>query len=82
MDEVAREARAAERKFKACRGLAVTPAMPAPLEKKEEWWRWQILLHGDSAKGIAAACDHVLPKEARITDALRILVDIDAVFLA
>ena len=82
MDEVAREARAAERKFKACRGLEVTPAMPAPLEKKEEWWRWQILLHGDSAKGIAAACDHVLPKEARITDTLRILVDIDAVFLA
>ncbi len=81
-DKVAAAATAATRRFNACRGLEVTPAMPAPLEKKEEWWRWQILLHGESAKGIAAACDHVLPKETRITDDLRILVDIDAVFLA
>lgn len=80
--KVATAAQTAERKFKACRGLGVTPAMPAPLEKKEEWWRWQLLLHAESAKAIVKACDHVLPKDQRLTDSLRILVDIDAVFLA
>jgi primosomal protein N' (replication factor Y) len=78
---VATAAREAERKFKGCRGLAVTPAMPAPLEKKEEWWRWQLLLSGDSAKAIVTASDYVLPKDTRITDELRILVDVDAIFL-
>jgi primosomal protein N' (replication factor Y) len=80
--KVASAAEAAARRFQACRGLMVMPAMPAPLEKKETLWRWQILLRADSAKGIVAACDHVLPKAQRVTDHLRILVDIDAVFLA
>ncbi|MBR4317577.1 MAG: primosomal protein N' [Kiritimatiellae bacterium] len=80
--QVASAAEAAAKRFSACRGLMVMPAMPAPLEKKETLWRWQILLRADSAKGIAAACDHVLPKQQRVTDKLRILVDIDAVFLA
>lgn len=74
-------AQAAERRFQACRGLTVIPAMPAPLERKETHWRWQILLHADASKAIVAACDHVLPKQQRISDDLRILVDIDAVFL-
>ncbi len=78
---VAHAAKAAAAALGACRGLEVTPAEPAPLERKEDLWRWQVLLRADAAKAIAAACDHVLPKETRLTKALRILVDIDAVFL-
>ncbi len=74
-------ARTAEKRFRACRGLTVIPAMPAPLEKKEEAWRWQLLLRAPSSKAIAAACDHLLPKKERLSESLRILVDIDAVFL-
>lgn len=79
---VSAAAEAASRRFEACRGLTVIPAMPAPLEKKETHWRWQIILKGDSSKGIVAACEHVLPKSQRISDKLRILIDIDAVFLS
>jgi primosomal protein N' (replication factor Y) len=79
--EVAKAAETASRRFQACKGLMVLPAMPAPLEKKEHYWRWQIVLRADASKAIVAACDHVLPKAQRVTDKLRILVDIDALFL-
>ncbi len=65
----------------ACRGLTVSPASPAPLERKEDLWRWQLLLRAPSSRAITAACDHFLPKPDRITPRLRILVDIDALFL-
>lgn len=79
--EVAKAAEMASRRFQACKGLMVVPAMPAPLEKKEHYWRWQIVLRADASKAIVAACDHILPKAQRISDKLRILVDIDALFL-
>lgn len=80
--EVRRVAEAAEKAFAGYSGIEVSPASPAPLERKEEFWRWQILLRSDSAKRIVAVCNRVLPREKRYTKTLRILVDIDAVFLS
>lgn len=79
---VTRAALTAANALGACRGLEVIPPAPAPLERKEDLWRWQLLLKADSSKAIAAACDHALPKASRLTKDLRILVDIDAVFLS
>lgn len=79
---VCQAAKAAAAAFEACRGLEVSPAEPAPLERKEDLWRWQVLLRADASKALTAACDHVLPKDTRVSDRLRILVDVDAVFLS
>lgn len=77
-----RTARHTETALRACRGIDVSPALPAPLERKEDLYRWQILLRADSSGLLAAACDHVLPRSGRIRQGLRIIVDIDAVFLS
>ncbi len=81
-EAVQRAAKQAEARLAACRGLEVTPAEPSPLERKEDYWRWQILVRAAASKAIVAACDHILPKATRYTKELRILVDIDAVFLS
>ncbi len=80
--QVAQAAKGSAVALGAYRGLDVSPAEPAPLERKEDWWRWQVLVRAASSKAIVAACDHALPKSERITPSLRILVDIDAVFLS
>ncbi len=79
---VAKAANELAQRLSACRGLDVSPAEPSPLERKEDLWRWQILLRADSSRAIVAACEHHLPKEARLTKDLRILLDVDAIFLA
>ena len=79
---VAQRAQAAERRLKAYPGLDVSPAIPAPLERKEDRWRWQLLLRAPSSRLIAKACAHAFPKDARLDPACRLLVDIDAVFLS
>ena len=71
-----------EKRLNTWPGLDVSPAEPAPLERKEERWRWQILVRADASKNIAAACDRFIPKEKRITKDLRLMIDIDAVFLS
>ena len=81
-DAVADAARKAERAFSALPGVEVTPAAPAPLERKEDVWRWQLLLRADAAKRLIAACDRILPRERRLGKDVRVLVDIDAVFLS
>ncbi len=81
-EKVAATAQALAQKLAACRGLDVSPAEPAPLERKEDRWRWQILVRAEASKAIVAACDHVLPKDARLSKDLRILLDIDAIFLS
>lgn len=81
-EAVRRAAEAAARRFAACRGLEALPALPAPLERKEDQWRWQILLKAPSAQAIVAACDHILPRDKRLAPGLRVLVDVDALFLA
>ena len=81
-EAVRRAAEAAARRFAACRGLEALPALPAPLERKEDQWRWQILLKSPSAQAIVAACDHILPRDKRLAPGLRVLVDVDALFLA
>ena len=78
---VAQTAHTIQGKLEACRGLHVSPAEPAPLERKEDLWRWQILVRASASKAIVAACDHVLPRSERVGKAVRTLVDIDAVFL-
>lgn len=62
-------------------GLNVLPAMPAPMERKEDHWRWQVCLRAPTAKHITNACNIVFPNETRYTDAIKIHLDIDAVFL-
>lgn len=79
---VAQRAQAAERRLKAYPGLDVSPAIPAPLERKEDRWRWQLLLRAPSSRLIAKACAHACPKDDRLDPACRLLVDIDAVFLS
>lgn len=79
---VRKAAETAERSFSAYREIDVSPATPAPLERKEELWRWQLILRADTTKRIVAVCNRVLPRETRYTKSLRILVDIDAVFLS
>ncbi len=81
-DGVATAARMLAMRLSTCRGLEVSPAEPSPLERKEDLWRWQILLRADSSRAIVAACDHHLPKETRLSKDLRILLDVDAIFLA
>ena len=81
-EAVRRAAETAARRLAACRGLEALPAMPAPLERKEDRWRWQILVKAPSSKAIVAACDHVIPRDTRVSDDLRVLVDVDALFLA
>ncbi len=77
-----RAATQAEIRFTQCKGIDVSPAVPAPLERKEEYYRWQLLLRASSSKLLGAACEHILPRAQRIQDNLRILVDIDAIFLS
>ena len=77
-----RTARRAEVGFRVCRGIDVSPASPAPLERKEDLYRWQLLLRAESSQAISAACEHVLPRAERLRKDLRVLVDIDAVFLS
>ena len=77
-----RAAEAAARRLAACRGIEALPAMPAPLERKEDRWRWQLILKAPSSRAIVAACDHALPRDTRLSPDLRVLVDIDALFLA
>lgn len=79
---VTEAAQAACTALSACRGLEVSPAMPAPLERKEDAWRWQILVRAEASKAIAAACDHLFPRETRVQKELRIIIDIDAVYLS
>ncbi len=81
-NHVASTAKQLAQRFAACKGLEVTPAEPSPLERKEDLWRWQILLRADTTKQITTACDHIIPKDQRITKDLRILLDIDAIFLS
>ena len=80
-EAVAKAAQSAEKRFAAIKGLLTSPATPAPLERKEDLWRWQLLLRSNASNAIAAACERVLPKATRLSPTLRILVDIDAVFL-
>ncbi|MDO5462784.1 MAG: primosomal protein N' [bacterium] len=62
-------------------GLNVLPAMPAPMERKEDYWRWQVCLRAPTTKQITHACNIVFPADNRYTDELKIHLDIDAVFL-
>ncbi len=75
-------AQKAEAGFKTCRGIDVSPAMPAPLERKESYYRWQLLLRAVSSNALVAACEHILPRAMRRQEQLRIMVDIDALFLS
>ena len=79
---VQRAAEAADRRLAAMPGVERLPPMPAPLERKENLWRWQVLLKAPTPKALVAACDAAFPLETRVTPAVRTLVDIDAVFLA
>jgi primosomal protein N' (replication factor Y) len=62
-------------------GLEVMPAMPAPMERREDTWRWQVCLRAASTKQIVHACRVVFPPESRYSESLKIQLDIDAVFL-
>jgi primosomal protein N' len=62
-------------------GLDVLPAMPTPMERREDTWRWQVYIRTASTKQIVHACRVVFPNEMRYSDALKIQLDIDAVFL-
>ena len=79
---VSAQAKRAEAHLRAYPGLTVSPATPAPLERKEDRWRWQLLVRAASSRQIAQACTRVLPREARLEKGCRVLVDIDAVFLS
>lgn len=83
-DEAVVKARAVEaaKGLAGCRGLDVLPVEPSPLERKEDLWRYQVIVRAEASKAIVAACDHVIPKETRVTPQVRVLVDIDAVFLS
>ena len=63
-------------------GLEVLPPMPAPLERKDDLWRWQLLLKSQSSLRIAYACHTLLPPDDRPSGPIKALLDIDAVFLA
>lgn len=62
--------------------LSVLPALPSPMERREDWWRWQICLRAPSVKPIIHACNVVIPPETRYSNTLRIHLDIDAHFLS
>lgn len=62
-------------------GLNVLPAMPAPMERKEDYWRWQVCLRAPTTKQITHACNIVFPKESRYSETLKIHLDVDALFL-
>lgn len=79
---VERAAQGAARALARFPGLDVAPPLPAPLERKEDRWRWQILLKAASAQRIARACRAAIPRERRMGPGLRVLLDVDAVFLA
>ena len=63
-------------------GLEVLPPMPAPLERKDDLWRWQLLLKSQSSLRIARVCHTLLPPDDRPSGPIKALLDIDAVFLA
>jgi primosomal protein N' (replication factor Y) len=62
-------------------GIEVMPAMPAPMERREDTWRWQVCIRAAATSPILHACNVVFPQTMRYTDDLKIQIDIDAVFL-
>ncbi len=60
--------------------LKVSAAMPAPLEKADGWYRWQVVLRASRASTLVKAWRWI-SGERPVPDAIRISIDIDAINL-
>ena len=67
--------------LKTAKGLKVSDAVPAALERAEGWFRYQVVVRAASAKEIVAACRWITRERPAPKD-VRISFDMDAQSLA